>query len=113
MSRTRMVLSSSQVVTQVKVRIRNIVEMFTTSIDLPCFCVAHSPEFDLTVISDRVDEWDSGLGRRPVHIVVVPLQDILYGGERIERLKTVESRAWRALLKARDVSDAYGLIHRR
>jgi hypothetical protein len=62
----------------------DIVEMTTAGVDLPGLEITHSPQLDLPVIRSRYDERKCWVEDSIVDTAVMPLQDILDGGEVVK-----------------------------
>ena len=95
---------------RVEKRGRDVVEVPSTRIHLPCLRLAHPPNLDLPVVRGGDDEGKRRVERRPVDAAVVTLKHILDGREVIERVES----AWRCvggvLAQSRDIPHAYSLV---
>ena len=95
---------------RVEKRGRDVVEVPSTRIHLPCLRLAHTPQLDLPVIARRDDEWKCGVERRPVDATVMTLQDPFDGRERVKGVKCSWRSVRGALAQRRDVPDTDCLI---
>ena len=56
---------------------RYVVGMSTQSVDLPSLCLAHPPQFHLSVVGGTGQQRESGVEGGPVHTAIVSLQNVL------------------------------------
>ena len=66
---------------------RDVVEVASARVNLPCLRVAHAPELNLPVVSRRHDERERGVELCPVYTAVVPFEDVFDRRERVEGLE--------------------------
>ena len=59
--------------------------MSPTGINLPCLCLAHTPQLDEPIIASRDDEWQCGMKSNPVHTSIMALENKLNNCVRIAK----------------------------
>jgi hypothetical protein len=90
-----------------------IVEMSTTSVDLPRLQVTHPPELDLAVIRSRNDKRKGRMEDGEIDTTVVAFQNILDRREVVKGVECTRSRIGCTLAQTGDIPYPYGLVHGR
>lgn len=89
---------------------RDVVEMSSAGIDFPGFRVAHTPEFDLSVVTSRNDKGKSRVEGSVVDTAIVSLENVFHRRKSVEAIECARGGSGRSFTQSRDVPYAYGLV---
>lgn len=89
----------------------NIVEVPSARVNLPSLGFTHPPNLDGAIVRSGDDERQRGMEGGEIDASVMALEDILYGGERVECLKIIWTSTGSTLSQTGYVPHAYGLVH--
>jgi len=91
----------------------DIVEMSTTSVDLPRLQVTHPPQLDLAVIRSRDDKRKGRMEDGEINTTVVAFQDILDRREVVKGVECTRGCIGCTLAQTGDFPYPDSLVHRR